>query len=1172
MMSMIVSKLLSKGMFALMGLGVLAYLIWTWGPLIRFGDVVPLRSPITRAIVIIVIFSIWGLIKLFRAWRDKKKSADISNDLAASADKTDPNAEQTSEELETLKERFDDALKTLKKSNVGGQKLRSIYQLPWYIIIGPPGSGKTTLLVNSGLQFPLADRMGGSKVQGIGGTRYCDWWFTDEAVLIDTAGRYTTQDSNVEVDNKAWFGFLKLLKKHRRRRPINGIILAISMEELARQNKSERENNAAAISNRIQELYEHLGVRFPVYLMFTKCDLMAGFMEFFNDLDRHERQQVWGFTNGLNDDPLEQFNQEFSALQAQLEARLIKRLQDERDVSRRELIYNFPMQMAASRDSVDEFLKRVFKPSRYTKTPMLRGIYFTSGTQEGTPFNRIMSQLARNFGLSRATTQSSPSKGKSFFIKDLMSKVIFGESGLAGANLKAERIYKLSKRVGLVMLLALPVLLNIGWWVSHGNNKSLASEVATSTEAVSERVRRVSPNDASLNGILPLLNEARAMPTGYATQSESVPVSYRMGLYLGKRLGDNGTIPAYQRLLENGFLPRLMVRMEQVLKDSQHDPDKTYQVLKAYLMLGNPDKMDKEFVVGMIQQDWDATLSRVMSADQITQLQQHLDALLEMDPLSLPFDLDNNLVMTARATLANSTLADRIYAVIKSDFIQEGAATTIVSAGGPDAVRVFVRASGTPVNQGVPAFFTPDGYQLMYLPAELKYVALMEDESWVFATTATQTPQNELIAGIRLRYFTDFTTNWSAFLEDIRIRPFGNLIQAAEILRTLTGNDSPLMQLLVNVDHATRLVPEVDVSDSGDDGISLSQRIEAVFRSNAAANGMTLPDPVLVDRSFAGLHALIEARPNGPSDLDGLLGDLQELYIYLDQLAQSSKDQLLSGLQGQASSAISHVRLRGQRSPAPVSGWIQLMVDESNSLVAGGAESHIKAAWSSDVSPFCRQALNGRYPFDNSSQREVQLRDFAAFFAPGGILDKFYNQYLDDIVDTNTRNWNLKSSVAGDLAISSGSLQQIQRAKKIQSAFFSGGGASPSISFNLRPVRMDPVTTNFMLNINGQITNYSHGPIFNESFVWPGEGNLNQVQIQFNPQPSSGRSGMTLVGPWSFFRLLDTAGMTALSTPEKFQTRLELDDRWAEYEISANSAFNPFNLPELRSFRCPDQL
>ncbi len=1171
---MILSRLISMGLFPFVGLAILAYMIWYLGPVIRFGDVAPLSSVMARVITIIVIFALWGLVRLFKAWRNRKKSTEISNDLASSADMADPADEQSQEELATLKERFDDALKTLKKSNVGGKRMRSIYQLPWYIIIGPPGSGKTTLLVNSGLQFPLADRMGQSKIQGVGGTRYCDWWFTDEAVMIDTAGRYTTQDSNEKADNKAWVGFLKLLKKHRRRRPINGIILAISMEELARQSALERERNASAISSRIQELYDHLGIRFPVYLMFTKCDLMAGFMEFYSDLDRRERAQVWGFTYGLNDEPLAHFNAEFGALQKQIETRLVQRLQDERDVNRRELIYNFPMQLGATRNAIEEFLQRVFKPSRYTSTPMLRGIYFTSGTQEGTPFNRIMSQLARNFNLSRAATQSSPSKGKSFFIKDLMNKVIFGESGLAGANLKVERIYGIARKTGFVLLGAIPILLILGWWLSYSNNKQLIDEIGTAATSVLEDSKKVSARNASLLGVLPLLNEARAMPTGYAAQFESVPFSYRLGLYQGKRLGRNGTILAYQRLLENAFLPRLMVRMEKVMKENMSNPDQTYQVLKAYLMLGDPEHMDSEFVSNWVRQDWDAHLSRVLSTDQLTQLGEHLDALLEMEPLTLPFDLDSNLVMTARNMLSNTTLAERIYAVIKSERQNEGKAFTIPSAAGRDGARVFVRASNAPINQGVPALFSPEGYEQMYLPSETRVVNEMENESWIFATEASgaqKIPLGELTNSIRRLYFEDYIRTWVAFLEDIRIRPFANLAQAADILRTLTGDDSPLRLLLLNVSKSTRLVPEQVINADEDQSVSLTDRIDA-FLSDSNNKSMLL-DPAIVDRSFAGLHSITDAKEGRPAPLDGLLGDLQELYIYIDQLAQSSQDQLLTSLRSQASTAITRVRLRAQRTPDPVKKWIMLVVADTNNLVAGGATAAIQAAWSTDVLPFCRQALNGRYPFDRSAQREVQLRDFGVFFKPGGTLDTFFDHYLKDIVVTTAgTNWKLKPSVAQNIKISNASIRQIQRGKKIQDAFFAGGGANPSIAFELRPIRMDPVTTNFMLNINGQTTNYSHGPLFSQAFIWPGDGGSNQVQMQFSPQPASGRSGLTLNGPWALFRLLDSAGMNPSSTPEKFRTRLTLGDRWIEYEIRADSAFNPFNLPELRTFRCPSKL
>ena len=123
-----------------------------------------------------------------------------------------------------------DALATLKTAS--GGKGDYLYDLPWYVLIGPPGAGKTTALVNSGLKFPLSRGATPAAIAGVGGTRYCDWWFTEDAVLIDTAGRYTTQDSDAKADKQSWFAFLDLLKKNRPRQPINGVIVAISLEDL----------------------------------------------------------------------------------------------------------------------------------------------------------------------------------------------------------------------------------------------------------------------------------------------------------------------------------------------------------------------------------------------------------------------------------------------------------------------------------------------------------------------------------------------------------------------------------------------------------------------------------------------------------------------------------------------------------------------------------------------------------------------------------------------------------------------------------------------------------------------------------------------------------------------------------------------------------------------------
>ena len=186
-----------------------------------------------------------------------------------------------------------EAIATLKRT---GKRRNFLYELPWYIIIGPPGAGKTTALVNSGLKFPLAGSGEAQPVSGVGGTRYCDWWFTEEAVIIDTAGRYTTQDSDSDNDKKSWLAFLTLLKRHRGRQPINGVILAISLSDLMTLNAQAIAAHAIEIRNRLQELHDELGVEFPVYLLFTKADLVVGFMEYFATADEDIGAGVWGAT------------------------------------------------------------------------------------------------------------------------------------------------------------------------------------------------------------------------------------------------------------------------------------------------------------------------------------------------------------------------------------------------------------------------------------------------------------------------------------------------------------------------------------------------------------------------------------------------------------------------------------------------------------------------------------------------------------------------------------------------------------------------------------------------------------------------------------------------------------------------------------------------------------
>ena len=240
-----------KWVMQLLGVIAIGVIIWFIGPLIAIAGMVPLESELVRLIFILVILILWILSLLWSQVRAKKADQAMMQDLSQS-EATGATADQSAEELQILKERFDEALGVLKKSRTGGKLSSSqyLYELPWYIIIGPPGSGKTTALINSGLNFPLSDQFGRDAIRGVGATRNCDWWFSEEAILLDTAGRYTTQDSHEAADSSAWLGFLDLLKKHRKRRPINGILIAVSITDLMLQTENERNLHARAIRNR----------------------------------------------------------------------------------------------------------------------------------------------------------------------------------------------------------------------------------------------------------------------------------------------------------------------------------------------------------------------------------------------------------------------------------------------------------------------------------------------------------------------------------------------------------------------------------------------------------------------------------------------------------------------------------------------------------------------------------------------------------------------------------------------------------------------------------------------------------------------------------------------------------------------------------------------------------
>ncbi len=171
-------------LWLILALLLVAIVIWVGGPYLAFGDFKPLESGFARIVAIVLVVVLWG----FKGFLRELKAVLASNKLAAQvARQEDPRSTRASAEGQQMRQRFEEAIEALRKSKSRKGRI-NLYELPWYIIIGPPGAGKTTAIVNSGLNFPLAQKFGKEALRGVGGTRNCDWWFTDQAILLDTAG------------------------------------------------------------------------------------------------------------------------------------------------------------------------------------------------------------------------------------------------------------------------------------------------------------------------------------------------------------------------------------------------------------------------------------------------------------------------------------------------------------------------------------------------------------------------------------------------------------------------------------------------------------------------------------------------------------------------------------------------------------------------------------------------------------------------------------------------------------------------------------------------------------------------------------------------------------------------------------------------------------------------
>ena len=1058
-----------------------------------------------------------------------------------------------------------------------------IYQLPWYMVIGTKESGKTSFINRSNQKFTLTAFERTSKQYLRKNALYkIDWWASDDAILLDPEGEMiqqfnTSQDTEGLIAQGLWNHLLDWISDVRPLRPINGIILVVDLPKLIASNHSDRQALAALLRTRIRDVTEKFGARVPVYVVLNKIDLIEGFETFYSDLKQAERYQNLGFSFTLNtdehiDDWTKELRDSYDSFIKEIEEIIFDKLAGTISQEERESLYMYARQLSGMKDILLQFISDVLESDRFTTTPYVRGVYFSSIFQQGIPMDFYQSALAKQFELPHVVPSYLQERTqRTYFTHNFFSNIIYPEAGLVSDNQKElgrnKRKFVLSS-VGV----AISSIFIVAMWQNFFYQNKTASEKVIKITEEFQQMNISQAMDPTGRNLLKPLNMLRQATYAYGDYEKALPVIEDFGLYQGKKVGSKVS-EAYKKFLGERFLPEIAMGLIEQMDALPDDSNQGLELLRVYRMIDDmanrKAKIPEQWMAKYLQKNYPK------NPDTQRQLMSHFTyAMKYVDPDLSMFD---KKIAEKQREYNMLPLADRVYqnfkifantelqpaTNLKTEIGQTFSTIFKVDHNAEDDPSFFkdknISRSGTLISP----LFTDWAYKDFYDPKAVDLLQLAAIDAWVLGKQQTTNYSKDELATlsneIRDRYIADYINTWQEALNDLEVVNFVDLRHTVDVLEALTSNEKPLQKMINLIDKNSEIYPSL--ADINTDNSTKNPNV-------ATPNQLAA---LKITEHFAPLTNEVKAGSDSQPHLDDIMKKLSELKFYMQTIqkspepAQTALKAIMAEFNLERTNPVIDLKRLANEAAEPLSTQLNHIADEAWTVELKTALSEINKLWNRNVYSFYQSRIANRYPLNRKATQSISLDDFREFFGPNGRVQRFYNDYLKFFLEDNTE----LSVVNGESIISPEFLTALQDLQDIQRNYFDGSG-NVNVSFSLKPLGLSGKFTASTLNIDGQLLKYSHETPSASRLIWPNT-TRQDVETSLTLISSTGETAtLRKTGDWSLFRIFDAASKKV--NGQSIDLSFKLNGGAINYRLTVENGTNPFFNHILNEFILPPKL